>query len=155
MVIQSLQSFGNFDAYEKNSYFKVILVSTQVNGCNLSLNSLSTSIFQLVYILRWGLPWWLSGKESTFKAGATRDSSLIPGLGRSPGGGHGNPLQHYCRGNPIDRVTWWATVHGVAKSWTCLCMGMGSSPSQKDSFLWDLEAYPYSEALESDHGLES
>ena len=41
----------------------------------------------------WGLPWWLSGKESTCNAGATGDASLIPGLGRSPGEVNYNPLQ--------------------------------------------------------------
>ena len=40
----------------------------------------------------------------------------ISGLGRSPGGGHGNPLQYSCLENPMDRGAWWATVHGVAKS---------------------------------------
>ena len=45
---------------------------------------------------------------------------LISGLGRSPGGGHGNPLQYSCLENPMDRGAWWATVHGVAKSWTQL-----------------------------------
>ena len=38
-----------------------------------------------------------------------------PGLGRSPGGGHGNPLQYSCLENPMERGAWWATVHGVAK----------------------------------------
>ena len=42
----------------------------------------------------------------------------IPGLGRSPGEGNGNPLQYSCPGNPMDRGAWWATVHGVAKSQT-------------------------------------
>ena len=44
----------------------------------------------------------------------------IPGLGSSPGGGHGNPLQYSCLENPMDRGTWWATVHRVAKSLTRL-----------------------------------
>ena len=39
----------------------------------------------------------------------------IPGLGRSPGEGNGNPLQYSCLGNPMDRGLWWAAVHGVAK----------------------------------------
>ena len=43
------------------------------------------------------------------------DVGLIPGLGRSPGEGNGNPLQHSCLGNPMDRGAWWATVYGVAK----------------------------------------
>ena len=51
-------------------------------------------------------------------AGDIRNLGSIPWLGRSPGGGNGNPLQYSCFENPMDRGTWWATVHGVAKSWT-------------------------------------
>ena len=57
------------------------------------------------------------GKESAHSAG---DPSLIPGLGRSPGEGNGNPLQYSCLGNPKDRGAWWVAVHGIAKSWTQL-----------------------------------
>ena len=49
-----------------------------------------------------GLPWWPSGKESACNAGDIRDMDLIPGSGRSPGGGHGNPLQYSCLENPMD-----------------------------------------------------
>ena len=42
------------------------------------------------------------------------DSGSIPGSGRSPGRGHGSPLQYSCLRNPMDRGAWWATVHGVA-----------------------------------------
>ena len=42
----------------------------------------------------------------------------IPGSGRCPGEGNGNPLQYSCLENPMDRGTWWATVHGVPKSWS-------------------------------------
>ena len=48
------------------------------------------------------------------------DLGSIPGSGRSPGEGNGNPLQYSCLENPMDRGAWWATVHGVAKSWTRL-----------------------------------
>ena len=48
------------------------------------------------------------------------DVGLIPGSGRSPGEGNGNPLQYFCLGNPTDRGIWWATVRGVTKSWTQL-----------------------------------
>ena len=48
------------------------------------------------------------------------DPGSIPGLGRSPGEGNGNPLQYSCLENPMDRGAWWATVHGVAKSRTRL-----------------------------------
>ena len=55
-------------------------------------------------------------KNSPANAGDMRDKGLIPGSGRSPGGGHGNPLQHSCLENPIDRGAWQATVDRVAKS---------------------------------------
>ena len=45
----------------------------------------------------------------------TRDMGPVPGLGRCPGGGNGNPLQCSCLGNPMDRAAWWAVVHGVAE----------------------------------------
>ena len=68
----------------------------------------------LPYISPW-LPWWLSGTESACNAGD-------PGLGGEdpPGEGNGNPLQYSCLENPMDRGTWWATVHGVTKSQTPL-----------------------------------
>ena len=50
--------------------------------------------------------------------GDTRDAGSIPGLGRSPGAGNGDPLQYSCLENPMDREAWRATVHGVAKSRT-------------------------------------
>ena len=59
----------------------------------------------------------LSGKESTCDAG---DTGLIPESGRSPGGGHGNPLPYSCLEHCMDRVAWWATFHGVDKRQTGL-----------------------------------
>ena len=50
--------------------------------------------------------------------GDSRDAGSIPGLGRSPGGGHGNPPQYSCLENPMDRGAWQAKVHGVTKSQT-------------------------------------
>ena len=52
--------------------------------------------------------------------GDVRDTGSIPGLGRSPGVGHGNALQYSCLENPMDRGGWWAMVHSVSKSWTQL-----------------------------------
>ena len=57
-------------------------------------------------------------KNLPANAGNIRDVGLIPGSGRSPGGGHGNPLQSSCLDNPMDRGDWWAMVHRVAKSQT-------------------------------------
>ena len=59
-------------------------------------------------------------KNLSANARDIRDAGLIPGSGRSPGGGHGNPLQYSCRENPVDRGDWWAAAHGVTKSWTRL-----------------------------------
>ena len=65
-----------------------------------------------------GLPRWLRGKDPLAVQETARnvgDTGLIPGLGRSPGGGHGNPLQCSCLENPMDRGAWPATVHGVTR----------------------------------------
>ena len=57
-------------------------------------------------------------KNSPVSAGDIKDAGSTLGLGRSPGRGHGNPLQYYCLENPTDRGAWQATVHRVAKSQT-------------------------------------
>ena len=59
-------------------------------------------------------------KNPPTKEGDIRDAVSIPGLERSPGGGHGNLLQYSCLENPKNRGAWWDTVHGVAKSQTQL-----------------------------------
>ena len=55
-------------------------------------------------------------KNPHVNAGNIRDVGLIPGSGRSSGGGHGNPLHYSCLENPMHRGAWWATVHRIAKS---------------------------------------
>ena len=60
------------------------------------------------------------GSDSKESAGNVGDLGSIPGLGRSPGRGHGNPLQYSCLENPMDRGACWATDHGVTKSQTWL-----------------------------------
>ena len=64
-----------------------------------------------------GFPRGSAGKESTHHPG---DLGLIPGLGRSLGGGHGNPLQYSCLENPRDGGARWAAIYGVTQSWTRL-----------------------------------
>ena len=61
-------------------------------------------------------------KNVSAREGDAREIGLIPGSGRSPEGGHGNPLQYSCLENPMDRGAWRATVHGVSKSRTPLSM---------------------------------
>ena len=81
--------------------------------------------------LRWALilsrnapgsafPGGTNGKEPTCQCRRHRDSGSVPWFGRSPGGGHSNPLQYSCLENPMDRGAWWATVHRVAKGQTQL-----------------------------------
>ena len=85
----------------------------------LSLSFRSIVCLEIIFL--WGamqglgFPGSSVGKESACNAG---DPALIPGSGRSPGGGHGHPLQYSCLENPVDRGAWQTTVHGVAKSWT-------------------------------------
>ena len=78
------------------------------------------NLFVCVCLRVLGLPQWLSSKGYAYNAGESGDMDLIPGSGRSPGGGHGNLLQYFCLENPMDRGACWATVHRVAKSWTRL-----------------------------------
>ena len=59
-------------------------------------------------------------KNPPASAGDDRDAGLIPGSGRSPGEGNGNPLQYSWLENPMERGAWWATVHGVTRSQTQL-----------------------------------
>ena len=68
----------------------------------------------------WAFPGGASGKEPSCQCRRPKDAASVPGSGRSPGEGHGNPLQYSRLENPMDRGAWQATVHGVAKSWTRL-----------------------------------
>ena len=90
---------------------------------------LAVSLFQTWAMIQSysGLP---RRQNLSVSAGDTGDLGLIPGSGRSIGGGNGNPLQYSCLENPMARGTWPATVHGVAKSWNWLsnwaCMHKGT-----------------------------
>ena len=65
----------------------------------------------------WGFPGGAVVKNLPARAGNAGDAGSVPGLGRSPGGGHGNPLQYFFLENSLDRGALQATVYGVAKSW--------------------------------------
>ena len=62
-----------------------------------------------------GFPGGSVGKEPDFNAGDARDAGSIPGSGRSPGGGHGNPLQYSCLENPMDRGAWQLQSIGLQR----------------------------------------
>ena len=61
--------------------------------------------------MKWASQVVIVVKNLSAIAGDTRDVTLIPGSGRSPGEGNGNPLQYFCLENPMDKGAWWATVH--------------------------------------------
>ena len=89
------------------------------------------SLILILYKRVHGLPrWHQCVKNPLANAGDLRDVGSIPGSGRSPGGGHCKPLQYSCRENPVDRGAWWATVHRVAKSQTCLKQLSTHTPKQ-------------------------
>ena len=71
-----------------------------------------------VYTYVWASQVALAVKNLPANAGDVRDEGLIPGSGRSLGGGHGNPLQYSSLENPMDKGAWLATIHRVPKSWT-------------------------------------
>ena len=85
-------------------------------------------VFLCLYL---GFPGGSVVKNLPATSAATVDVSLIPGLGRYPGKGNGNPLQHSCLENPTDREAWWATVHRVAQNQTRLKRLSSSSSSSK------------------------
>ena len=80
----------------------------------------SLVIYFIYSIIVWGFPGGAGGKEPACQCRRLRYTGSIPDSGRSPEGGHDNPLSYSCLENPTDGRAWWATVHGVAKSRTRL-----------------------------------
>ena len=91
---------------------KINPVSPDWQAVSLPLSHLGSPIYMYIWIFTELLD-GSAGKESTCSA---RDESLIPGSGRFPGGGNGNPLHYSCLGNPMDRRAWWAIVHVVTRA---------------------------------------
>ena len=75
------------------------------------------TIYHHIKLLLTIFPCGSDGSKSACNAG---DAGSIPGLGRSPGEGNGNPLQYSCLENSMDRGSWWSTAYGVTKNWTQL-----------------------------------
>ena len=108
--------------YRSFTFIYFVLLFLFHNQCSLPYICFPISptfFFFFFYVLSqvFGLPWWLSGKESTCNVG---NEDSIPWLGISPGEGIGNPLQYSCLENPMDRGAWWAIVHGITKNRTRL-----------------------------------
>ena len=97
--------------------------------------------FEYHYELKGDFPGGSDSKACVYNVG---DPASIPGLGRSPGEGNGNPLQYYCLENPMDRGAWQATVHGIAKSRT---ERLHFTYELKDFKCVDFKPYSYSNYL--------
>ena len=104
--------------------------------CPQLILSFFSFVWNSIWCWFWGLPGGSDGKESACKAG---NLGLIPGSGRSPGEGHGYPLQYSCPDNSTNRGAWRATVLEVAKSWTRLTDFHFSSLS--DNFVFVFQGY--------------
>ena len=104
---------GNRLNVEADMRIQLSSVKPDIKEICKNVNPISLSLI----IIFLGFPGGTNGRESACNAG---DVGWIPGLGTSPGGGHGNSLQYSCLGNSMDRGAWWATVHGVTKSQTQL-----------------------------------
>ena len=124
---------------EKTKQKALVLAFTSFHG----IKPLTMTNLKLHMRCHGGAPLELAVGNPLASAGDIRDAGLIPGLGRSPGAGHGNPLQYSCLDNSKDRVAWWATVHVVTKSQTQLKqLSMRTwdiaacSPGAQDSLQW-------------------
>ena len=93
--------------YLKRNYFYCFFIKQDIQSVELFIMLSVFPIFLCDSV----------GKESALNAG---DQGSVPEMGRSPGEGNDNPLQYFCLENSMDRGSWWATVHGVTKSWTQL-----------------------------------
>ena len=118
MEVVGIEEIAEVIVCTKNKTLKTKFNNVMIKTLKAGIKGTNLNIIKYIYDKPTGLPQWLSGKESTCNAGDTGDISLIPGSGRSPGGGRGNPLQYSCLENSMDRAVWQTTVHRVAKSWT-------------------------------------
>ena len=109
--VAKLQGFQNSNFYD----FKILFPSNEV----FTLHYKSVLLY-LLFLLGGHLTFDSLGAHSKKFACSAGGLALIPGLGKSPGEGNGNPLQYSCQENFMDREAWWATVHGVPKSHTRL-----------------------------------
>ena len=97
-----------------------IMVSGPITSWQIEGGKLEAVTDFLLLTFKKGFPGGFSSKELTCQYRRHRGLGSIPGWGRSPGGGNGNPFQYSCLVNPMDRGAWQATVHGVTNSQTWL-----------------------------------
>ena len=100
------------------SFSVLVIQSVQLEVLDLIGKLLSSGQFGIVHVLVGGFPDGSAIKNLPADARDTGDTGSVPGLGRFPGRGHGNPLQYSCLENPMDRGAWRAVVHEVTKSRT-------------------------------------
>ena len=81
----------------------------------MTIDSFLSQRYPILYIQIRTFQVALVVKNPPANAGDRREAGSVPGSGRSPGGGHDNPLQYSCLENPMDRGAWWAIVHGIAR----------------------------------------
>ena len=106
-------------------------LSVSLTPSGITLSPICSPCFSSGVSKRWVPPMVQQVKNSPANEG---DTGSVPGLGRSPGEGNGNPLQYSCLGNPMDRGARWATVHGVTKSHTQLSKRQPTGKSQGTYF---------------------
>ena len=94
-------------------------------------------------MLRLGFPGGLVGEESACSLGVAEDVGSILGSGRSPGGGHGTPVQYSCLENSMNRGIWWTVVHGVAESDTTEHSRVSCVWSYRFFFEDEAQSFPY------------
>ena len=104
--------------YQSEADYRHALKSTSISSWSHPCQRYPTHFYRLLSFIHGASQGVLVVKNSSASAGDIRGVGLIPGLGRCPGGGDGNPLQYSYLKNPVDRGTWKAIVHGVTKKWT-------------------------------------
>ena len=137
----SLYFLGENVFYENAIFQKCLLLSVHLPMDRQNVNTY-THTFILIYNFLYGLPQWLSSKESACKAVAMGDTVRIAGSGRYPRERHGNPLQYSCLENPMVRGARWAIVHRITKRWTrpsdwvCTQTFTGSTSGKESAHQW-------------------
>ena len=104
--------------YEHRIFY--LFMSSSVSFIKVMWFSMYRSFISLIKYTYWDFPGGTSGKELAFQCRRLRDPGSIPGSGRSPGEGHGNPLQYSCLENPMDGGALQAMVCRVTRGWTWL-----------------------------------